>query len=70
MTRQEALDWKQHPITQQVFALLQSRIRECEQVLGESAGINPLQDRFYAGVIAAHKDVVLLDFNFQEEISE
>lgn len=67
MTRQEALDWKQHPITQKIFQVLQARIRECEELLGESAGVNPLQDRFYAGVIAAHKDVVRLDFDFQEE---
>lgn len=69
MTRQEALDWKQHPVTQEIFRLLNERIREIEQTLGTSAGIDPLQDRFYSGVIAAHKDIILLDFDFRGEIA-
>lgn len=70
MTKKDAIDWKQHPVTQEVFRLLRERIQSLEQELGMSAGIDPLKDRYLVGAIAAHKDVILLDFDFQGETNE
>ena len=37
------------------------RIRELEQMLGASAGVDPLQDRFTVGAISAYSDILNID---------
>lgn len=68
MTKSELIDWKSHPLTKEVSATIKSRIIQLEQELGESAGVDPLHDRYRAGAIAAYKDFIFLDI-YSEEIS-
>lgn len=62
MNKRDFYDWKRHPVTQVVFSQLANRVRECEERLGSSAGINPISDRELVGAIQAYKDVLLIEF--------
>lgn len=62
-TKSEFVDWKRHPVTQEVFAMMMYRAREMEEILGSSAGLNSLEDRFKVGYIAACRDLFLADFD-------
>lgn len=67
MTKQDFLDWKRHPVTQSLFTALINRIQEGREELGDTAGIDPLADRFKVGVIRGHQDVLEgLDNSFVE----
>lgn len=67
MNKSDFIDWKRHPVTQVVFSQLNTRIQELQDILGNSAGENPAQDRMYVGAIQAYKDVVFMDFEGDEE---
>jgi hypothetical protein len=66
MKRAEFIDWKRHPVTQVVLGQLESRIQEMQEILGASAGVNPMQDREFVGAIKAYKDMVTIDFDEEE----
>ena len=38
------------------------RIQEIEIMLGKSAGLDPLEDRYKVGAIAAYYDLIYIDF--------
>jgi len=42
----------------------EQRIRDLESQLGASAGVDPLEDRFRVGAIAAYRDI--LDITVEE----
>ena len=67
MNRADFIDWKRHPVTQVVFSQLQERIQTLQTMLGDSAGVNPIQDSRYSGAIQAYKDLLLMDFEGEEE---
>jgi hypothetical protein len=56
------IDWLQQPVTKAVFKTLHERIRDREFELGQSAGLDPLHDRYVTGGIAAMKSFVLVDW--------
>ena len=62
MTKSEFVDWKGHPVTQEIFRQLQRRIVDLQDMLGESAGADPRQDAVFVGAIKAYKDLVTIDF--------
>lgn len=62
ITSKDFIDWKSHPVTKQVFQNLQERADALKEILGEAAGLNPLQDRYHAGYIAAVNDILLAQF--------
>lgn len=67
MNKADFVDWKRHPVTQVVFSQLKARIQDLQDMLGESAGQNPLQDTQFVGAIKAYKDMLLIDFEETEE---
>lgn len=67
MNKADFLDWKRHPITQVIFSQIQERIQTLHEMLGDSAGLNPVQDSRYSGAIQAYKDLLLMDFEETEE---
>lgn len=38
------------------------RIQELEIILGKSAGLDSLEDRYKAGAIAAYQDILYIEF--------
>lgn len=67
MTKQDFADWKLHPVTKEVFNQLRQRIRDLQDVLGTSAGIDPLQDRHLVGGIAAYNDLLNIEYEGEKE---
>ena len=67
MNKADFIDWKRHPVTQVVFSQLAERIHTLQDMLGDSAGANPIQDSRYSGAIQAYKDLLLMDYEGEEE---
>lgn len=67
MKKADFYDWKRHPVTQVVFSQLARRVWDLQEMLGDSAGTNPAQDLKYVGAIQAYKDMLLMDFEGEEE---
>lgn len=67
MNKADFIDWKRHPVTQVVFSQLNQRIEDLRSMLGDSAGVNPVQDSQFVGAIQAYKDIVNIDYEGDEE---
>lgn len=61
-SKAEFSDWKQHPVTVVVMDQLKQRVFDVQEILGKSAGANPVQDREYVGAIKAYTDMIDIDF--------
>lgn len=68
MTKSDFVDWKHHPVTEEVFRKLQTRVRELQELLGTSAGLDPLIDRLYVGAISAYNDI--LNIEYEEDTND
>lgn len=67
MNKADFIDWKRHPVTQVVFSQLNQRINDLRAMLGDSAGVNPVQDSNFVGAIQAYKDIVNIEYEGDEE---
>ena len=67
MNKADFIDWKSHPVTQVVFSQLNQRINDLRAMLGDSAGVNPVQDSNFVGAIQAYKDIVNIEYEGDEE---
>lgn len=63
MTKSDFIDWKRHPVTQQVFSQLEARVTEiADQMVSQAGYIDPRMNAYMGGSIAAYKDMLLIDF--------
>lgn len=53
----EFQDWRSNPVTKAFFDAANIRIQEAKDVLGHSAGSEPLYDRHLVGMIAAYEEM-------------
>jgi hypothetical protein len=67
VNKADFIDWKRHPVTQVVFSQISNRVRELQEILGQTAGENPNQDRMYVGAIQAYNDILLMSYEETEE---
>lgn len=67
MNKADFLDWQRHPMTTIVFSQLRERIQTLQNMLGDSAGLDPVQDSRFSGAIQAYKDMLNIDFEDNEE---
>jgi hypothetical protein len=67
VNKADFIDWKRHPVTQVVFSQLNQRINDLRAMLGDSAGVNPVQDSNFVGAIQAYKDIVNIEYEGDEE---
>lgn len=67
VTKDSFRDWKANPVTKAVFEELNKRVRLTQMELGNSAGIDPLSDRFKVGAIQAYQDLLFITF---EEVKD
>jgi hypothetical protein len=59
-SKADFIDWKSHPVTKQVFEGLREQEATVAETLAVSAGVDPLQDRYHVGYIAALRDFYLI----------
>ncbi|MEB3214050.1 MAG: hypothetical protein VKL39_22065 [Leptolyngbyaceae bacterium] len=57
VSKEEFLDWKQNHVTQAVFAILDQRIQDAKDVLGATAGDDPVADRYLVGMIRGFSEL-------------
>jgi hypothetical protein len=67
LNKQDFVDWKRHPVTQVVFSQLQERVQNLYEMLGSSAGQDPVQDSQFVGGIKAYKDMLDIEYDVEEE---
>ena len=60
---EDFMEWAKLPVTKTVFRTLRNRIKDRAEELSFSAGIEPLDDRFKTGGIAALRDVVQIKYD-------
>jgi hypothetical protein len=65
--KRDFLDWKEHPITQRVFAALKEQEENLKNELADSAGISPENDRRSVGYIQALRDFYLVTLVDEED---
>lgn len=53
----EFQDWKANLVTKAFFEAAQERVADTKEVLAASAGVNPDQDNFLRGFIAAYREM-------------
>jgi hypothetical protein len=66
VNKKDFYDWKRHPVTQIIFSQLNQRIEDLQEILGESAGKNQIQDIEFVGAIKAYKDLINIEFEEEE----
>lgn len=67
MNAKDFYDWKRHPVTQSAFSQLAGRVNLIKETLAEHAGKDPGTDRFHVGYIAAFNDLLLMEYEGEEE---
>lgn len=66
MTKQDFLDWKEHPVTKEVLAHLNQRAAfYTEEVIAQTHYMSQSEMAWRTGAIQAIRD--LLDIDFEEE---
>lgn len=61
VTKDSFRDWKANPVTKAVMNDLFERIQRIREDLGNTAGIDPIEDRRKAGAIAAYSDIINIE---------
>lgn len=64
MTKEEWVDWKQHPVTKAYFEACEERVVESKELLSTSAGLDSNQDNFMRGFIHAYRE--MMDFRVED----
>jgi glucose-6-phosphate dehydrogenase assembly protein OpcA len=57
ITKEEWTEWKQNNVTRAFFEAARQRVEDCKEILVQSAGLEPGQDRFYVGFAAAYNEM-------------
>jgi hypothetical protein len=63
VTKQEYVDWRSSPATQEVFAEIRSRIEGLKDELAGSAGEDPRADGVKVGAIQAFADILATTYD-------
>lgn len=58
VSKDEFQQWKGSPVTEEIFEEIQQRIDDAKEILGQSAGLNPEQDRLLCGMILAYNEIL------------
>ena len=61
MTKSDLIDWKRHPVTENIFAYLAEREKICVEEVVTNREILTDNVRFYQGYIAALRELLNVD---------
>lgn len=63
MTKSDFLDWRRHPVTQQVFSQLQERISQLkDEIASQVAHVPQLEVAEKAGAVQAFQHILDIDY--------
>lgn len=63
LTKEEFLDWRNNIVTQEVFKVVEQRINDAKDILGATAGEDPIADRYLVGMIRGFNELLEIDYN-------
>ena len=63
MNSSDFTNWLQDPVTQAFYEAMKLRVEDAREILAASAGIDPINDNFNRGFIAAYNEAL----NFRVE---
>lgn len=61
MTKADLVEWRSFPVTREIINILRDRVDQLQFELGQSAGLNPAEDRFKCGAIGAYTDILNIE---------
>lgn len=56
-TKEEFQQWRESHVTKEVFEVIDQRIQDAKDILGVSAGDDPVADRYLVGMIRAFNEL-------------
>ena len=66
MTKSDFIDWKQNPVTKEVFQAIQKECYEIAVNLARVAGSDPTSDRYQSGVIRGMERLLEVEYEGEE----
>ena len=63
VTKEEFVQWKESPVTKAVYEVIDSRIQDAQEILGNTAGDDPVADRYLVGMIRAFNELKGIDYD-------
>ncbi len=63
MTKQDFIDWKQHPVTNAFIKAIADQLQGLREELGFSAGADPIEDAVRRGAILKCTDILNMEFD-------
>lgn len=67
MTREDFVDWKRHPVTQQVFSQLAERVRFfTDEIVEQTAYMSQSEMAEKAGAVKAIRDILNIEYEGED----
>lgn len=70
INKNDWLDWKNNPITLLLYKEMRQRISEAQEILGRTAGLEPLKDRFLVGMVQAFNETLEFEIEWEDADEE
>lgn len=68
MTKEEFQEWKSDSRTQEIFNVIERQCFDIAKKLSRTAGLDPITDRYEAGVIRGMERI--LEVDYEDELSD
>jgi hypothetical protein len=67
LTKEDFVDWKRHPVTQQVFSQLKVRVDEyMDKLVYQAATADPRNLAEYAAIVRATQDIINIEYEGED----
>lgn len=63
VTKDSFRDWKSNPVTKAVLDEIYRRVQTIQEDLSNTAGLEPLWDRYKVGAANAYTDILKIEFD-------
>jgi hypothetical protein len=63
VSKEEFVQWLDSPVTKEVFEVIEGRIADAKDILGATAGDDPVADRYLVGMIRAFNELKGIEYD-------
>ena len=63
VSKEEFVQWLDNPVTREVFEVINQRIIDAKDILGATAGEDPVADRYLVGMIRAFNELKGIEYD-------
>lgn len=57
VSKEDFLEWRNNRVTKAVFETIEQRIQDAREILGNTAGDDPVADRYLVGMIRGFSEI-------------